>query len=340
MPPARARVAGRWRRARSAVGIQELQESFDGESGMRVKVGLDEWLAADPKQTDLITDGLLGCVAVGLTGKDRIALTHVYDEAKDQAFWPGYQEKLDAALQASNLGEPDEVRAVLVYSDHTSEALCGRIEKWLQRHGIESERREDDGCRVSDSTPKPAVTIKSEDSSDEYMYGYLTTRDSDAAVARFALSKEAGAATPALQDPQASLGIAKIPALSEPSHPGCPLYASILKEVKALDGGMFKGKDIWEQQIAAELTAQCLDAGIREIKGVAPGTKDVNQVFVLPGQQESARHDLCVHAFEVDETTIAGASERAFKHFALSALHSETQGIQAQTQQGGQTKGM
>lgn len=308
---------------------------------MRVKAGLDEWLAADPKQTDLITDGLLGCVAVGLIGNERIALTHVYSESDDDSRWPGYISQLDHALQASNLGESKDIHAVLVYSDHTSEPLCGRIEDWLRKHGIPPpEKREDDGCRVSDSTFGLTVTDKSHDSQSEYRYGYLTTRDAQAPVTRCALSDEAGAATPALQDPQTSLGSAKTPSLTEQSHPGHPFYTSILKEVKALEGGMFKGKEIWEQQIAAELTAQCLDAGVRGIKGVAANTQDVDEVFVLPGQQESAPHDLKVHAFEVHEATIAEASERAFKHYALLGQHSETQNLQAQTQPGGHSKGL
>ncbi|MGJ7902660.1 XVIPCD domain-containing protein [Lysobacter sp. 1R34A] len=308
---------------------------------MRVKVGLDEWLAADPKQTELITDGLLGCVAVALTGKDRIALTHVYDVAKDGELWPGYREKLDDALQASQLGEPKDIRAVLVYSDHTSGPLCERIGSWLSQHGIQSQRRQDDGCRVSDSVSGPIVVGKSLDRSDDYTYGYRTTSEADLPVARSALSKDAGAATPALRDPRVSLADAKTPTLGEPSHPGYPLYASILGGVKALDGGMFKGNDIWEQQIAAELTARCLDAGVREVRQVASGTNDADQVFVLPaGRQESAPHDLCVDALDVNEETIANASERAFKHYAPIGQHSETQGGQAQTQQSGLTKGI
>jgi len=308
---------------------------------MRVKVGLDEWLSADPKQAELITDGLLGCVAVGLTGKDRIALTHVYDVAKDGERWPEYREKLDEALQASQLGEPNDIRAVLVYSDPTSGPLCERIESWLSQHGIQSQRRQDDGCRVSDSVSGPIVTDKSLGRSDDYTYGYRTTSEADLPVARSALSKDAGAATPALRDPQVSLADAKAPALGEPSHPGHPLYASILSGVKALDGGMFKGKDIWEQQIAAELTAQCLDAGIREVRQVASGTNDANQVFVLPaGHKESARHDICVDALDVNEETIANASERAFRHYAPVGQHGQTQVVEAQTQQGGQSKGM
>jgi hypothetical protein len=309
---------------------------------MRVKVGLDEWLAADPKQTDLITDGLLGCVAVGLTGKDRIALTHVYDEAKDEALWPSYQEKLDEALQASRLGEPKDIRAVLVYSDPTSGLLCDRIEDWLSQRGIHSERRMDDGCRVCAVKQDAVVRDKSADQqSSDYSYGYRTTIEDALPVERFALSAKAGAATKALQDPDTPVPVAKPILLTDASHPAHRLFASVLGQIDGLAPSMFTKSPYWKNEVAAALTVKCLDAGIRDgVEKLAYGKDDTDTVFALVGGQEGARHDLCANVFELGEDYLPVASE-------LARVKSSELGMQpglpvehAQTQQGGQSKGM
>lgn len=309
---------------------------------MRVKVGLDEWLTADPKQTELITDGLLGCVAVGFVGKDRIALTHVYDEAKDAALWPGYRKKLDEALEASQLGEPKDVRAVLVYSDPTSGLLCDRIETWLSQRGIASERRMDDGCRVCAVEQGVVVRAKGTDQQGgDYSYGYRTTIEDALPVERFALSPKAGAATKALQDPDTQLPDAQPVLLTDASHPAHRLFASILAKMDGLTPSMFMDSAYWKNEVAAALTVKCLDAGIRDgVEKLAYGKDDTDTVFALAGGPESARHDLCANVFELGENYLPIASEQARQKFFEFATQAGPPVDQAQTQQGGQTKGM
>ena len=70
----------------------------------QVKVGLDQWLVGDTQQVDLITDGLNGCVAVGIVAGNKVSLAHVYSGC-DKANWNEYEKGLDEALGKYEPGE-------------------------------------------------------------------------------------------------------------------------------------------------------------------------------------------------------------------------------------------
>ncbi|WP_064747738.1 XVIPCD domain-containing protein [Lysobacter antibioticus] len=281
----------------------------------RVKVGADEWLSVQAGGPDLITDGLRGCVAVGLAGGGRIALSHVYSACNDEARWQAYEKQLNAAFDASALGPPGQIKAVIVDVDDTGKFLPQRLARWLQDKGVERiDLRVDEGCRVLGSPGGSGAhyLLKDDDLAADYDRGYQTSADGRDGVNQALLSEHGGAATKifadvALPSPSASDG----PLLTQPGHPHGDLYRSILQRIGEMeDQGMLKDRRPWQEQVAAELTRGCVAAQIYDsidAVGYGRGERE-DELFVFKGPQESSYTGVGVDIFKTDAQSLANAS--------------------------------
>lgn len=88
------------------------QSASPAPNSTTIKVSLDEWAVADRStRTELMTDGLSGCVAIALKSDSRVGLTHVYSGALDH--FADYREPLQAfARQVANGGQITEAYLV------------------------------------------------------------------------------------------------------------------------------------------------------------------------------------------------------------------------------------
>lgn len=277
----------------------------------RVKVGLDEWLTVDAGRADLITDGLNGCVAIGLAGNGRAALTHVYSECNDAPSWERYREQLDTAFAQSGLNDgPGKIEAVIVHSDDTGPFLPGKIHEWLLSKGIQPDVHTDEGCRVRVESGQLDYTLKRTDEATEYDAGFKTSADAPPGVDRHGLSPHAGAATKIFAD-----AVEPTPLLSQPEHPGNGLYLSILEKIGEMKEPKVLANLPWAQQVACALTEKCLRAGARDsVDGVSYGEgAGADLLFAVKPELGEKQHEMRVDVFETDETTIAAASRAAYE---------------------------
>ena len=302
----------------------------------RVKVGLDEWMAGDASKTDLITDGLSGCVAVGLAGNGRVALSHVFSGC-DAGNWEDYRTRLDEALAASDLG--DRPQAVLVCAQGDSQLgsnawLPWKLKDWLHGHGIEAQIRQDNGCRIAGGEAGLRCTLKQADREDDYRYGYQVSSDAGEAASRVgALSdqaKPAGAAHP----PRADLSAGGA-ALTEEAHPAYGLYRQILAKIPpeavgADNAGELPGSYA-ARQAAAALTVECLKKQIGHVDNVITGGEDHASLFAIMGtRRESMQHASVVTDDALDLSMAALSAQARRLHAALPAQGGAATPSQAQ----------
>jgi len=275
----------------------------------RVKVGLDEWVAADASRVELLTDGLNGCVAVGLAGNGKISLAHVYSECDSDKKWADYLPKLESSLEASGLGDLRGSRAILVcaqgqgagkFANASSSAdeqikgsqfyLPDKLKTWLESKGMTVETRQDAGCTISADAGGLACALKKDGVADAYRYHYSTTLDPVPGVSTQALSLDGAPA-----------GESHTPAgnrrLSDREHPANALYERIIDAIPGeavyLKPGQSARDSSLAQQAAGALTLECLRQGVTEINGVVAGKNADGDamLFAYKGAQpESMRH--------------------------------------------------
>lgn len=143
-----------------------------------VKVSLDEWAIVNrDKGVELMTDGLSGCVAIGIRTRDRLALTHVYSDAIDR--FDDYRDQIGKFVAAvGTKAEIDEVHIMHngnpVSQKHGTH-LQGMIEDHLVRSGLVDlrvvHRHVDNGCTVADG----GFYGKHDDNKALYLAGYTNT---------------------------------------------------------------------------------------------------------------------------------------------------------------------
>jgi len=312
----------------------------------RVKVGLDEWMTADASRTDLITDGLSGCVAIGLAGNGKVALSHVFSDC-NAGNWETYRAKLDQALAASALG--DKPQAVLVCAQGDARLgsnawLPWQLKDWLHGHGIEAEIRQDNGCRIGAGDGGLRCTLKQADREDDYRYGYRVSSDAgDAAGLVGALSdqaKPAGAAHP----PRADL-VAGGASLTEEGHPAHGLYRQILGKIPPEAVGADNAAELpasyAARQAAAALAVECLKKGIGHVDTVITGGEDHASLFAIMGtKRESMQHASVVTDDALDLSMPALSAEARRLHAALPAQGASATPSQAQQATQSQSSGV
>ncbi len=275
----------------------------------KVKVGLDEWIVADRTKTDLMTDGLSGCVAVGLAKGDKISLAHVYSNCTADN-WDTYKGKLDTALTASGMGDLHGSKAVLVcsqgdISDGKSGYLPQKLKGWLEEKGAEVSIQKDNGCMISAAGGTLACTLKKNVDADLYQYGFKTSSDEPEGMShRGKLSADAkGAALP--HPSQADREYAG-PMLTAEAHPANGLYKSILAKMPE-EVGDFGDPN----SIAAALTVRALRKGIDSADAVSLGAGDnTDRVFVLKGSPDTGKAAF-VEMGQVEETPLKFSSREA-----------------------------
>ncbi|NOT87332.1 MAG: hypothetical protein HOP03_04030 [Lysobacter sp.] len=285
----------------------------------KVKVGLDEWIVADSTKTDLMTDGLSGCVAVGLAKGDKISLSHVYSDCTADN-WDAYKGKLDAALTASGMGDLHGSKAILVCSQGditagSSAYLPQKLKGWLEEKGTEVEIRKDNGCTMTAADGHLACTLKKDVDADLYRYGFKTSTDEPEGMShRGKLSGDAKAA--GLPHPSQADKDYTGPLLSSEAHPANGLYKSILAKMpEEVDD--FGDKN----SIAAALTVRALRKGIDSADEVSLGAGDnSDRVFVLKGSADAGKSAF-VEMGQVEEAPLKFSSrEAADLHSAMAPV--------------------
>jgi hypothetical protein len=285
----------------------------------KVKVGLDEWIVADRTKTDLMTDGLSGCVAVGLAKGDKVSLSHVYSDCTADN-WDAYKGKLDAALTASGMGDLHGSKAVLVCSqgditDGSSAYLPQKLKGWLEEKGAEVSILKDNGCTMSAADGHLTCTLKKDVDPDLYRYGFKTSTDEPEGMSqRSKLSGEAKAAGLPHPSP-ADLAYAG-PSLTSDTHPANGLYKSILAKMPE-EAGDYGDPG----SIAAALTVRALRKGIDSADAVSMGAGDnSDRVFVLKGSPDAGKAAF-VEMGQVEETPLKFSSrEAADLHHAMAPV--------------------
>lgn len=316
----------------------------------RVKVGLDEWVVADAGRSELMTDGLNGCVAVGLAGNGKISLAHVYSDCNSDKQWADYLPKLESALTASGLGDLSGSKAVLVCSQGQGEGkfanasssedptvkrsqfyLPDKLKSWLESKGMVVETHKDAGCTISADANAVTCSIKKNGEPDAYRYHYSTTIDPVAGMSPHVLSDNAAPA-----------GESHTPAgnrlLSDREHPANALYQSILDKIPGEAVFLKKDQAICDsslgQRAAGALTLACLREGVTEIDGVVAGKSSDGDamLFAYKGAQlESLRRvDVNMDDGRVAERSLEKYGELAAKEHAARAASVEST-VQTQT---------
>jgi hypothetical protein len=275
----------------------------------KVKVGLDEWIVADRTKTDLMTDGLSGCVAVGLAKGDKVSLAHVFSDCTADN-WDAYKGKLDAALTASGMGDLHGSKAVLVCSQgDISEGKSGylpqKLKGWLEEKGAEVSIQKDNGCMISAAGGALACTLKKDVDADLYRYGFKTSSDEPEGMShRGKLSADAKAA--GLPHPSQADREYAGPMLTSDTHPANGLYKAIVAKLPE-EVGDFGDPN----SIAAALTVRALRKGIDSADAVSLGAGDnTDRVFVLKGSADAGKAAF-VEMGQVEETPLKFSSREA-----------------------------
>jgi hypothetical protein len=285
----------------------------------KVKVGLDEWIVADRTRTDLMTDGLAGCVAVGLAKGDKVSLAHVYSNCTPDT-WDAYKDTLDKALTASGMGDLHGSKAVLVCSqgditEGKSAYLPQQLKGWLESKGAEVSIHKDNGCMVSAADGPLACTLKKDVDADLYRFGFKTSSDEPEGMSqRSKLSGEAKAA--GLPHPSQADRDYAGPLLTSDAHPANGLYKSILAKMPE------EVEDFGDKNsIAAALTVRALRKGIDSADHVGLGVGDnSDRVFVLKGSADAGKAAF-VEMGQVEDTPLKFSSlEAADLHRSMAPV--------------------
>ncbi|WP_057917144.1 hypothetical protein [Lysobacter antibioticus] len=316
----------------------------------RVKVGLNEWMVADAGTTDLVTDGLSGCVAVGLAGNGKVALSHVYSGCDSEKAWGDYHPKLEAALESSGLGDLRGKKAVLVCAQGENAAgqdgwLPGKLKTWLESKGAVVETRQDNGCRISAAADVVASTLKKHDTAENYSHGYQTSRDyglsADPSAEAVTLSKlgkpcypaalAQARETPSESAPALVVGAGK-PAepvlVNDKKHPMHGLYSEILGKMPGDAFHLEEGEKVADlfsaQQAAAALTVACMKRGIYgdidEVKTFVPRGKEDTMLSATERGTSESRTFAAVNLEDVCDMSMSKLSTEAASLHAARML--------------------
>lgn len=276
----------------------------------RVKVGADEWLVADASKTTLMTDGLSGCVAIGIAAGDKIALAHVYSECSQKNDnWASYEAALDKALADSGLAVAKGTPAHVVYSDPSDKWLAGHIADWLKDKGFEVKAQMAPGCAIGAVDGAVALRPKNESNRAEFLNGYKTSADADAAVTRTALSEHARSAQPAtvvareeFKAPPQALDVR----MSDSRHPAHGVYNEILgkipKELVNCETDQEKPLASEARQLASAMTVEYLKhGGGARIDKIAEGVgKGEGTLFLATDPPIASGHAMAVPLAKAD----------------------------------------
>ena len=160
------------------MAAQFTQSGSPSQADTTVKVSLDECAVVHRSAgVELMTDGLSGCVAIGIRTGDKLALTHVYSDAIDH--FDDYRAPIGKFVES--VGSRAEITEVHIMhnGNPTSQKhgthLQGMIEDHLVSTGLVDpgvvHRHVDNGCTVADS----GFYGKRDDNKALYVGGYTNT---------------------------------------------------------------------------------------------------------------------------------------------------------------------
>jgi len=180
---------------------------------MWIRVGLDQWIVVNgvtrdghglPERVGLNTNGLSGCVAIGMRWGNMLSLAHVYSGCDVGTWTPahggGYLATLDSAFEGSRrvsgMVEGRDIEAVLYYSEGTQKWLPNQLYEWLLTKGVDAPEESAASCRFWIENGRLCWNEKLAESPAQV--NNFTTSDNAAAPILFyqALSASAAAASP------------------------------------------------------------------------------------------------------------------------------------------------
>jgi hypothetical protein len=141
-----------------------------------VKVGLDQWIVASVSQhVDLITNGLSGCVGLGLISPEQFSLAHVFSDCTEKT-WAEYERQLDILLRLMEK-KAKLKEASLTISEGTPNWLPETLKNWLLENKLPNNKiltYRASGCRLAYSSAMSEVEVfeYEHDNKELYTKGY------------------------------------------------------------------------------------------------------------------------------------------------------------------------
>jgi hypothetical protein len=141
-----------------------------------VKVGLDQWIVASAsKHVDLITNGLSGCVGLGLISPEQFCLAHVFSDCTEKT-WAEYKGQLDILLRVMEK-KAKLKEASLTISEGTPNWLPETLKNWLLENKLPNNKiltYRASGCRLAYSSAMSEVEVfeYEHDNKELYTKGY------------------------------------------------------------------------------------------------------------------------------------------------------------------------
>lgn len=141
-----------------------------------VKVGLDQWIVTSvTKPVDLITNGLSGCVALGMVSPEQFCLAHVFSDCTEKT-WAEYEPQLENLFQVMEK-EGKLKEASLTISEGTPNWLPETLKNWLLEKELPNNKiltYHASGCRLAYSSAMNEVEVfeYEHDNKELYTKGY------------------------------------------------------------------------------------------------------------------------------------------------------------------------
>lgn len=320
----------------------------------QVKVGLDQWLVGDGQQVDLITDGLNGCVAVGIVAGNKVSLAHVYSGC-DKTNWNEYEKGLNEALGAHDPGALKGAKAYLVCAqdpdtkdprskDGTEPSksawLPQQLKNWLEEKEVETQFLRGSGCQISGHDGQLHCELKDERNRDMYTYGFSTTREN--LVSEIRLPGYSGPPDIAATRPLSAQELEKAKQdgtdslLTDEGHPAHGLYKELLNKMPHEAFGYDTAEEAlesdWCKRTAAGLTVECLKNGVSKgIEGVSQGQNSYSENLYVQAGHPAARPVIMINFDDTMENPklIENASRAAHEYLSVQSGLVATQSQQS-----------
>ena len=151
-----------------------------------MKVGLDQWIVANVSEhVDLVTNGLSGCVALGLMGSEQFGLAHVFSDCTEKT-WAEYERQLEILLGVMEKKEKLK-DASLTISEGTPHWLPDTLKNWLLEKKLPNNKiltYHASGCRLAYSSAMGEVEVFEYEHDNKQLYtkGYAKASNAGKAI--------------------------------------------------------------------------------------------------------------------------------------------------------------
>lgn len=249
----------------------------------KIKVGIDECVVVDAQDNQLMTDGLTGCVAVGLSQGGKIALAHVYSEC-NEGNWASYRDNLRKTFDDAGI-DMSKAQTILVCSQgfqgKGSDAwLPNQLKSWLEKETAGVHTEKSGGCCLSATQEGLQYMTKTSHNGKFFDEGYATSTELGPELKAHGRLSGYGSAASLAPLPDEAYHYSG-PLLTQSEHPAHGLYQA-LKAKAPPDLGDYGNED----KILSGLTVRALRGGITDVAAVDYGKPPYdNRLFVM---QETA----------------------------------------------------